>query len=332
MSKLKKAFLGGYRKKAVDAELAELRQQLAEAENDRQRYRHEAESAESRAAALEQTAADWQTKATQLEEKLSLLDSMAQPAPSPALTAPSVAGDGIFGNIARIYERAYGTGHQIVCDSKETALALLNGLEARFEEIMGASADTIREYESLNRDVQELYVALHRRISDVADSTSHMLKQAKDFYDIYGELKKDVTSARDSAAALLEEYDAQAAEFLGAADPAAAPAAATAAPDGTVAAPSAESTLSDAAAHEPEEPDTVEAATEPANESAAAPAEEPVAAPAAEPAASKPPIRMVVSPTGKSAGEFTQFGRKSRISAEDRSELLRKALLRNGGN
>ena len=30
--------------------------------------------------------------------------------------------------------------------------------------------------------------------------------------------------------------------------------------------------------------------------------------------------------------EFTQFGRKSKISAQDRSELLRKALLKNGGN
>lgn len=332
MSELKKAFLGGYRKKAVDAELAELRQQLAEAENERQRYRHEAETAESRAAALEQTAADWQTKATKLEEKLSLLDAMAQPAPTSAPTAPTAAGDSIFGNIARIYERAYGTGHQIVCDSKESALALLNGLEARFEEIMGASADTIREYESLNRDIQELYAALHRRINDVADSTSHMLKQAKDFYNIYGELEEDVVSARDSAAALLEEYDTQAAEFLGSTSPATAPAAATAAPAETIAAPSAAPVLSGAAANEPEKPVAAETTAEPATETAAALTEEPMAEPAAEPAASKPPIRMVVSSTGKSASEFTQFGRKSRISAEDRSELLRKALLRNGGN
>ena len=331
MSELKKAVLGGYRRKAVDARLAELQQRLDEAEADRQRYRHEVESAESRVAELERTAADWQSKAAQLEEKLSLLDAMAQPAPSP--TAAAAAGDGIFGNIARIYERAYGTGHQIVCDSKETALALLNGLEQRFDEVMGASAETIRQYEALNRNVQELYVTLSHRISDVADSTSHMLKQAKDFYGVYGELKEDVASARDNAAALLGTYEDQAAEFLGTGDKDDAPAASTdpvdaptapAEPEMTTAQPDTPAAAAPETAAEPTAP-----TTEPIDAPAAPPETEPSAA--ADPAAVKPPIRMVVSPAAKAAGEFTQFGRKSRISPEERSELLRKALLRNGG-
>ena len=37
-------------------------------------------------------------------------------------------------------------------------------------------------------------------------------------------------------------------------------------------------------------------------------------------------------PENDKNNSFTQFGRKSKISAEDRSELLRKALLKNGGN
>lgn len=331
MSELKKAVLGGYRRKAVDARLAELQQKLDEAEADRQRYRHEAESAESRVAELERTAADWQSKAAQLEEKLSLLDAMAQPTPAP--TAAAAAGDGIFGNIARIYERAYGTGHQIVCDSKETALALLNGLEQRFDEVMGASAETIRQYEALNRNVQELYVTLSHRISDVADSTSHMLKQAKDFYGVYGELKEGVASARDNAAVLLGTYEDQAAEFLGTGDKADAPAASTdpvdapaapAEPEMTAAQPDTPAAAAAETAAEPTAP-----SAEPTDAPAAPPETEPSAA--ADPAAVKPPIRMVVSPAAKAAGEFTQFGRKSRISPEERSELLRKALLRNGG-
>lgn len=331
MSELKKAVLGGYRRKAVDARLAELQQKLDEAEADRQRYRHEAESAESRVAELERTAADWQSKAAQLEEKLSLLDAMAQPAPAP--TAAAAAGDGIFGNIARIYERAYGTGHQIVCDSKETALALLNGLEQRFDEVMGASAETIRQYEALNRNVQELYVTLSHRISDVADSTSHMLKQAKDFYGVYGELKEGVASARDNAAVLLGTYEDQAAEFLGTGDKDDAPAAsadpvdappAPAEPEMTAAQPDTPAAAAAETAAEPTAP-----TAEPTDAPAAPPETEPSAA--ADPAAVKPPIRMVVSPAAKAAGEFTQFGRKSRISPEERSELLRKALLRNGG-
>ena len=331
MSELKKAVLGGYRRKAVDARLAELQQKLDEAEADRQRYRHEAESAESRVAELERTAADWQSKAAQLEEKLSLLDAMAQPAPAP--TAAAAAGDGIFGNIARIYERAYGTGHQIVCDSKETALALLNGLEQRFDEVMGASAETIRQYEALNRNVQELYVTLSHRISDVADSTSHMLKQAKDFYGVYGELKEGVASARDNAAVLLGTYEDQAAEFLGTGDKDDAPAASTdpvdapaapAEPEMTAAQPDTPAAAAAETAAEPTAP-----TAEPTDAPAASPETEPSAA--ADPAAVKPPIRMVVSPAAKAAGEFTQFGRKSRISPEERSELLRKALLRNGG-
>ncbi len=331
MSELKKAVLGGYRRKAVDARLAELQQRLDEAEADRQRYRHEAESAESRVAELERTAADWQSKAAQLEEKLSLLDAMAQPAPAP--TAAAAAGDSIFGNIARIYERAYGTGHQIVCDSKETALALLDGLEQRFDEVMGASAETIRQYETLNRNVQELYVTLSHRISDVADSTSHMLKQAKDFYGVYGELKEGVASARDNAAALLGTYEEQAAEFLGTGDKADAPAASTepveapaipAEPEMTAAQPAPSAAAAPETAAEPTAP-----TAEPTDTPAATPETEPSAA--AESTAVKPPIRMVVSPAAKAADEFTQFGRKSRISPEERSELLRKALLRNGG-
>ena len=256
---------------------------------------------------------------------------MAQPAPSP--TAAAAAGDGIFGNIARIYERAYGTGHQIVCDSKETALALLNGLEQRFDEVMGASAETIRQYEALNRNVQELYVTLSHRISDVADSTSHMLKQAKDFYGVYGELKEGVASARDNAAALLGTYEDQAAEFLGTGDKDDAPAASTdpvdapaapAEPEMTTAQPDTPAAAAPETAAEPTAP-----TTEPIDAPAAPPETEPSAA--ADPAAVKPPIRMVVSPAAKAAGEFTQFGRKSRISPEERSELLRKALLRNGG-
>ena len=52
----------------------------------------------------------------------------------------------------------------------------------------------------------------------------------------------------------------------------------------------------------------------------------------------EPSVSAVASNRDSRAGsavrkqdEFTQFGRKSRISAEDRNELLRKALLRNGG-
>lgn len=331
MSELKKAVLGGYRRKAVDARLAELQQRLVEAEADRQRYRHEVESAESRVAELERTAADWQSKAAQLEEKLSLLDAMAQPAPAP--TAAAAAGDGIFGNIARIYERAYGTGHQIVCDSKETALALLNGLEQRFDEVMGASAETIRQYEALNRNVQELYVTLSHRISDVADSTSHMLKQAKDFYGVYGELKEGVASARDNAAALLGTYEDQAAEFLGTGDKDDAPAASTDPVDAPTAPAEPEMTTAQPAPSTAAAPETAAEPTAPTTEPIDAPAAPPETEPsaAADPAAVKPPIRMVVSPAAKAAGEFTQFGRKSRISPEERSELLRKALLRNGG-
>lgn len=331
MSELKKAVLGGYRRKAVDARLAELQQRLDEAEADRQRYRHEVESAEIRVAELERTAADWQSKAAQLEEKLSLLDAMAQPAPSP--TAAAAAGDGIFGNIARIYERAYGTGHQIVCDSKETALALLNGLEQRFDEVMGASAETIRQYEALNRNVQELYVTLSHRISDVADSTSHMLKQAKDFYGVYGELKEGVASARDNAAALLGTYEDQAAEFLGTGDKDDAPAASTDPVDAPAAPAEPEMTTAQPAPSTAAAPETAAEPTAPTTEPIDAPEAPPETEPSAavDPAAVKPPIRMVVSPAAKAAGEFTQFGRKSRISPEERSELLRKALLRNGG-
>ena len=39
----------------------------------------------------------------------------------------------IFSDIAKIYKRAYGSGRDIVCESKDTAKALLEALRQRFD-------------------------------------------------------------------------------------------------------------------------------------------------------------------------------------------------------
>ena len=272
MRELKKAFLGGYQKKAVDTELAELRKKLAEAEADRQRYRREAEASESRVAELEHTTAELEHIAAEQEHTVEAL-------------AHTV------------------TDWQRRAAALEEKLALLDGLDAHFDEVMGSSTATIDEHEALDQEIQKLYAALGKRIRDAASSTSQMRQQAKDFRSIYDALKGGVASAREDASVLLAERD----------EPAAKPVAAV------------KATVQPA----PQTIPTVVQTTPTVVQTTPT-----VAEPAASDAAAKPPIRVLTSSAGneKATGDFTQFGRKSRISAEERSELLRKALLRNSGN
>lgn len=313
MSKFKSSLFGGYKKSDVDAEITELNKRLADAEAENKRLSREAEYAEG--------------KAADLENKLSLL-SLGADSAEPVkpvkevvknIPAPNNVNNGnseLFGNIAKIYERAYGVGHEIVCESKENALEMLNALSDRFDEIMGESAEIIGRYEEVNRDVQNIYVSLGRNISDISDTTSHMLKRAKEFYGIYGELKNEVLAAKENAVGLLSEYENTSSEFS------AAPA--------EKAVSTGEVNTDTPQSNEVEELKlAVPASEEPATP--AEPAEE-----IAEEKAEEPSLQLKVAPTPKSAdrgnGEFTQFGRKSKFSSEDRNELLRKALLKNGGN
>lgn len=346
MSHFKKTVFGGYRPAAVDAEVDSLTKQLEEAENDKKRWRHEAESMESRLPELEKAIADLTAENARLQAEHSKNEE-------------------IFRDIAKIYRRAYGAGHEIVCDSKQTAQQLLQRLTDRFDDTMGETEGILADYEAAELEIATLFAALNQQIDDVAQSTAQMLERAKAFTDIYREMQHTVSETRQGAEELLSAYEAQASEFLsGDADKVATEAAQTATqppqpvevptekaekpekihPDtahsgrirlvkrpAAVSAPAAEpQTAFQEAAEAPSAQVQPEAANDaPAVQPAGDIDEAPVAS--AQPEAPAAAAPAAAKPAAEAAG-FTQFGRKSRISAQDRNELLRKALLRNSGN
>ena len=293
MSELKKTLFGGYKKSAVDSKMQELTRQLDSADADNKRFAHELDATTARIAELEQQLA-------------------AAAAENAALKAEKSKNDAIFNNVAKIYQRAYDAGHDIVCDSKDITSQMLKKLDMQFDATMGDTAAMTAHYDATHRNMEALLAELTQKLDDVNRSAAQIMDKAKTFSGIYGDMKQVVANTQVHARQILTDYEQQASEFL---------------------------TSNDQA--EPETPAAVEpeapVATEP---------EAPVAAEPETPTtdsdlhvlphpAGNPPVKTAATEhtpaAPKSSSEFTQFGRKSKISAQDRNELLRKALLRNGG-
>lgn len=105
-------------------------------------------------------------------------------------------------------------GHEIVCDSKQTAQQLLQRLTDRFDDTMGETEGILADYEAAEQEIATLFAALNQQIDDVAQSAAQMLERAKAFTDIYREMQHTVSETRQGAEELLSAYEAQASEFL----------------------------------------------------------------------------------------------------------------------
>ncbi len=441
MSNFKGTLFGGYKKADVDAKFDGLNRKAADLEGVNNRLTLEVQSAVGKVAALEaRVAALTAENGSLAAQNKQLTDSNAALSKDVAeLEAKRSRDDLLFGDIAKIYKRAYGSGREIVCDSRESALKLLETLNERFDAVMGDTDDMLARYEAVQREVAGMYSALNKDLAAVARSSVLMLDKAKGFAGVYGELKDSVAAAKADSERVLADYDAEASEFLSsdftavpgfddvsaedkrgafevirsdksdevadfAADYAEVPESASAtepAEDNTSAAvaeaaaeaaavaekhahgepaktarvqrtvvakvgvkPAAkhaarksasteppadgfgatdapgETHAAEAAANAPEAaaPSAAEAVAPSAPEAAAAAATENAAEAPSTSKPDEPAVSAVASNRDTRAesavrkqDEFTQFGRKSRISAEDRNELLRKALLRNGG-
>ena len=432
MSNFKGTLFGGYKKADVDAKFDGLNRKAADLEGVNNRLTLEVQSAVGKVAALEARVAALTAENSSLAaQNKQLTDSNAALSKDVAeLEAKRSRDDLLFGDIAKIYKRAYGSGREIVCDSRESALKLLETLNERFDAVMGDTDDMLARYEAVQREVAGMCSALNKDLAAVARSSALMLDKAKGFAGVYGELKDSVAAAKADSERVLAGYDAEASEFLSsdftavpgfddvsaedkrgafevirsdksdkvadfAADHEEAPESASAAEPAEVNTSAAVAEAAAEAAAVAEEPAHGEpaktarvqrtvvakvgvkraakpaacesAGAEPpvggseatdapggtysaaavAPEAATAPeAAEAAAAAATENAAEAPSTSEPEEPSvsaaasnrdaraesaGRKQDEFTQFGRKSRISAEDRNELLRKALLRNGG-
>ena len=325
MSELKKALFGGYKKSAVDSKMQELTRQLDSADADNKRFAHELDATTARIAELEQQLA-------------------AAAAENAALKAEKSKNDAIFNNVAKIYQRAYDAGHDIVCDSKDITYQMLKKLDMQFDAAMGDTAAMTAHYDATHRDMEALLAELTQKLDDVNRSAAQIMNKAKTFSGIYGDMKQVVADTQGGARQILTDYEQQASEFLTSNDQAEPETPAAVEPEAPVA---TEPEIP--AATEPEIPAAAEPETPTAAEPKAPTAAEPETPAAAEPEApaadsdlhvlphpaGNPPVKAAATEhtpaAPKSSSEFTQFGRKSKISAQDRNELLRKALLRNGG-
>ena len=260
----------------------------------------------------------------------------AAAAENAALKAEKSKNDAIFNNVAKIYQRAYDAGHDIVCDSKDITYQMLKKLDMQFDAAMGDTAAMTAHYDATHRDMEALLAELTQKLDDVNRSAAQIMNKAKTFSGIYGDMKQVVADTQGGARQILTDYEQQASEFLTSNDQAEPETPAAVEPEAPV-------------ATEPEIPAAAEPETPTAAEPKAPTAAEPETPAAAEPEApaadsdlhvlphpaGNPPVKAAATEhtpaAPKSSSEFTQFGRKSKISAQDRNELLRKALLRNGG-
>lgn len=290
MGDLKKTIFGGYKKSSVDTEIKELNGRLDEVEADKKRWMREKEAAEYRI--------------SELEQKISALA-----AENEQLRDAAEEKDGVFGDVAKIYRRAYNSGREVVCDSIASAQKFSDNLENRFVEIMGTSNTVIDKYDSANREIENLFHALSQNIGSVAQTTSLMLEKAREFSKLYGEMKNTIGTAQKSTEQILTEYEEQASEFLYARS-----------------SPTSSETVTEEASVQPM-PETVIPVTEEIQKEFTNEPADPVLNEEVTETA-----ETVEETASEKVTDFTQFGRKSKISPQDRSELLRKALLRNGSN
>ena len=165
MSKFKNSFFGGYNKADVNAEISALNKKIEESEAEKKRLMHEAESAESRVSELEK----------QISELISANEGFK---------TEKQENDKIYGDIAKIYKRAYGAGREIVCDSRETAAELLKKIEKHFDDTMSETAGMIDEYETIQRDIADIFSRLNEKLSYTADSAAAMLDKPKKYATI----------------------------------------------------------------------------------------------------------------------------------------------------
>lgn len=336
MSNLKKAFIGGYKKSAVDEIINALNEKLEKAEYDGKQTSRKLDISESKIAELE----------NQIEQLRLENENLKK------------SNNNVFGDIAKVYKRAYDAGYGIVSESKDTTVNFLNDIYNRFDDSLEDTEKTLAKYDDIKSGIDQALSALNEGLRDIADSTSMILDKARSFSGVYGQMKDIMLSAMKDSENSLKEYENYSSEFLAVRKTAEAengfpsdepavmqiikeepaePSAQTPVTayaenetennpqsDGIADSTGLNETVGTAEAHTPSDSAESVEPTAPV-----APTEPAVHAGHNDPAPAKPAPAQVH--TNRSA-EFTQFGRKTKISPEDRNELIRKALMKNAGN
>lgn len=360
MANLKKSILGGYSKTSVDALIEELNKQINS-------LKEKESSLTDAVMHKDSDIADLSAKIDKMKSEIETLT-----AENSSLKAETNKSRSVFENVAKIYERAYGAGHDIVLDSKTHSEQMLDHMNRLFYTALKNADETIARQNSLKQEISSLYGKLDLLINELTNNTDNLFKEAENYISIFEDFKGIKANTEEQAEIYFKEFEDFAAEFLTTEEIRKTETDFVAA-ENTVPSPVVEDEQAIPSITQNEEiiePIVSETKEDPATETnetftqqqktdeiAPSPESEPEqevfdtiiqgetttpdnAEAIEEPAAevnipmTEPQKSETTSPNEQKteSTEFTQFGRKSKISAQDRSELLRKALLKNGGN
>lgn len=344
---IKKRLFGGYKKSSVDAAISELNQKIEEAQANSRTLQHEIEIKDAKIS-------DYMKRNDELKLENEKLKSEKE-----ALKSEKSENDLIFRNLAKIYQQAFDAGNQIVSEAKETASSLIENIDIRMDEMVRYSQNILFDYDNIHQETEELLSSLNNDISKVRQNVFTSINKAKSLTDMYSRMHDTAHTASDKINKTLEEYKLQASAFLTENTSNNDEKSKKSIPEiktehsselGTAKHPEIFKVISNPTVKEsaPAVPENEVHPALPTNEEV--PSEiiastsdtiaeeipvvnkvEQAVNPESIPSQPKQPVVSTVTESSNPDFGFTQYGRKSKLTAQERNEFIRKALLKNGG-
>ena len=364
----KKSAFGGYNKKAVDEAVEKLNEEVARLEASEKELQRRLEQSDVRMTELEQIYrkaseldtehnAELEQRNREQQDEIDRLNRMIEDMRTEntrltkdnhALASRADSADKQYyelmsSSISKIYMRAYNSGHEIAVESENMVLAFLDEAQRMFQVAEEQANDAITEYENTGNELKGLISHVNECLRKVETETEQLLEKAHAVSGILGQMNLVKEQVCASSEAIINEYEQNASEFLmkeWGAEP----------EDKKEGKAEAEKVigLTEVLETEPEElKEIMEDQTEPEElkgimEDRTEPEElKETMENQTEPEElkqnmenSKAPEVLPVDTIGEENknNSFTQFGTKSKISSEERQELIRKAMLKYSGS
>ncbi len=352
----KKSFFGGYNKAAVDAFIEQRNEKI--------------DSLKEKESTLTDTIAHKNSEIANLSLEIEKMKSEIEKinAENSALKIEVNKSHLVFENVAKIYERAYGAGHNIVLDLKSHSDQMIDHMNQLFYAASNNVNEAITKQDNLKQELTSLYAKTNSIIDELTNNTNALFKSAEDYIAVFEVLENIKANTDEHVETHLKEFEEFASEFLTTeeikegntvamiSDDDAVP---SLIEDEQMISPSAESDETVIPVIYEVKDDIVSEANEGSfsqqeekgqtDLSHEEKAEDEISdATIQEEIATLTDIKSsaeeVITPVVKlqeadnttiieenKSQKFTQFGRKSRVSSASREELIRKALLKNGG-
>lgn len=310
MENLKKSFLGGYNKASVDALVDELNKQI-------DNHKDKESSLMSAMAHKDSDIANLSAEIDKMKSKIETLT-----AENSSLKDGANKNRSVFENVAKIYERAYDAGHDIVLDSKTHSEQMLDRMNKLFYASLNNADKTLARQNDLKQEITSMYEKLNSLINELSNNTDALFKSAENYISVFEDFKSIRANTEEYTEIHLKEFENYASEFLTTEEIRKAETDSAKA-EQIALSPAVE--IEQAASFITQDEEIIKPIVSETTEESASETNEVVIQ---QQKAETTPLKE--QKTEKPV-EFTQFGRKSRVSSADRDELIRKALLKNGG-